>query len=240
MPPSELLPDEPRIQAGYDQMWQQSASDLARGSVDVDPVPDDTSRRWGLSIIARIPTDQATLFTDISAALRPWTGEHHTFYTAANLHLTVRSCEFYRSTIAPDDAALRDYQRVLHDVAAQTPPFSIRYRGLAANRTGIIVQGFPQTSHLQQLRQTIHQRLQQLGRTPGPEAEQVRYGAHVSLAVFAGPLADPQMLASFIERQRTHTYGSVTITSLEVVRYQRSLQQVAITPYAQAALVSAR
>ncbi len=236
MNPAESLADESRIQAGYDRMWQQGYGDLVRGDVDADPVPDDTSKRWGLSIIARIPSDQAGIFTQASAALQPWTGAQHTFYAASTLHITVRSCEFYRSTIPQDDAALLDYQRVLHEVAAQIPPFSILYRGLAANRTGIIVQGFPQSEHLQRLRATLHQRLQQLGRAGGPEAEQVRYGAHVSLAVFAGPLIDPQALADSVERLRTHAYGTVTLSSLEVVRYHRTRQQVTIVQYTQANL----
>src|SRR5262245_29715214 len=151
-------------------MWEQGYPDLVRGIVDADPVPDDTSQRWGLSIIARIPSASAPLFTEIRDTLRSWTGEEQTLYDASNLHTTIRSCEFYRSVIAPDDAALIDYQHVLHEVAAQIPPFAITYRGLSANRTGIIVQGFPQTKHVQHLRRMLHQRLEPLGRTQGPEA----------------------------------------------------------------------
>jgi len=233
---SEPLPDENEIRAGYAQMWRQGALDLAGGVVDADPIPDDGSKRWGLSIIARVPPECAALFTGVTDILRPWTGTDHTFYDATTLHTTVRSCEFYRSPIAEDDAALLDYGRALNEVAAQIPPFSVLYRGLAANRTGIILQGFPQSKHLQHLRRLLHGRLRQPEPTGGPEAEQVRRGAHVSLAVFAGPLSDPQALVDHIERHRNHTYGTVTFTRLEVVRYHRTLRQVAVVPYTQAPL----
>ena len=220
-------------------MWEQGRPDLLRGIVVADPVPDDgDNRRWGVSIIARISPTDAPLFTDVRNELLPWTGSQHTLYDASNLHTTIRSCEFYRSTVSPDDAALRDYQSVLLEVAAEVPPFTIAYRGLSANRTGVIVQGFPH-EHLQNFRHSIRQRLEKFGRTRGPEASRTRRGAHVSLIVWAGPLLAPQPLVTYIDAHRATDYGTVTVTHLEVVRYRRTRQQVALVPYAEAVLGSA-
>jgi hypothetical protein len=217
-------------------MWEQGYPDLVRGIVDADPVPDDSSQRWGISIIARMPPASAPLFTDIRTTLRAWTGEEQTLYDASNLHTTIRSCEFYRSTIALGDAALMDYWHALREVAAQIPPLTMTYRGLSANRTGIIVQGFPQTEHVQHLRRLLHQRLEQLGRTHGPEAARIRRGAHVSLVVFAGPVLAPQSLARYIGDHRATDYGAVTTSSLELIRYRRTQRQVAIESLAHVVL----
>jgi hypothetical protein len=69
---SDLLPDENEIRLGYDQMWAQESIDIMRGSVDIDPILDATTLRWGVSIIVRIPTDVAALFLDIQTTLRNW------------------------------------------------------------------------------------------------------------------------------------------------------------------------
>lgn len=220
------LPDYPAIEAGYRRMWAAGRPELMAGAVTPDPVPDDSSMRWGVSIVAHFDPVFAGQLETLAAQGREWCGENHTFYNAGNLHTTVRSCEFFRREIARADPRMEIYRRSLAEVCRQCGPFEIAYSGLNGNHTGIICQGYPVGPSLQQLRRSLHQKFMDHGVQHGPEATRPRLSAHVSLTVFGGPLKSPRALAGWIESQRRLDVGVARISHLTLVRYHRTLHDV--------------
>ena len=224
--------DYDRIRAGYDQMWQQGYDDLVRDHVDPDPVPVAMSKRWGISAIFRIPEVMSERFEAIVSDLRQWTGDAHLLYDNSNLHTTIFAFECYRENVLPDDEAVQQFTIILRELASDYRSLDIIYQGLSANRTGIIVQGYPLTTHLQHLRKAIQDRLRTAKLLSGPDAEQLRQGAHVSLVVFGGLIHAATKLASYIATNRDTYYGTASIQQIQIVRYQRMPYAVTILPFA--------
>lgn len=219
----EALPHYHRIQSGYHQMWEKGGLEISHGKVDADPIPGTTSLRWGVSIIARIVLPGLKAMIE---SARELCGGHHTFYHQGNLHITIRSCEFFRPDISANDPVIEAYQGVLTDVASQYGPFEVALCGLNANRVGIIAQGYPTTIALQDFRESLHRKLLAAGLHHGPEADDIRSGAHTSLSVFAGPIKDAQRLYGWISQNRTTWLDTVKITQLQLVHYRRTTLDV--------------
>lgn len=217
-------------------MWAAGRAEIEAGKVDADPVPDATSLRWGVSIVATLAPPLALTLEALADGCRYLCGDNHTFYNRTNLHLTVRSCEFHRVAIAENDAAVRAYEAVLAEVRRKYNPFEIAYRGLNANRTGIICQGYPLSETLQTLRGEIHRRLDGMGFREGPEVERVRQTAHASLVVFGGPVADPPALVGWLEADRETWFGAARVTRLSLVKYRRTAHDVELIRFAEVAL----
>lgn len=238
MEPPELfrLPGYAALQKGYERMWAAGASDIRTGTVDADPVPTETTLRWGISVIATVQPPLDAALAGLAESCRRYCGDNHTFYQRANTHITVRSCEFYRADIAHNDPAVHRYRTALAEVGGEHDPFEIAYCGVNANRTGVIVQGYPVTNTLQQIREALHLRLVEVGAQRGPEHDGVRRTAHSSIMVFGGALADPAGLHGWLTANRETEYGKTWVTQLSLVRYIRTAHDVALVPLAGVAL----
>ena len=220
------LPGYDLLQNGYDRMWEAGRVDVEAGNVDADPVPTATSLRWGVSIVAKVALPLAATLEVLADRCRHLCGENHTFYTRANFHVTVRSCEFHRFGVSQNDPSVRAYQTVLADVCRRHGPFEVAYCGLNANRTGAIVQGYPVTNALQALREELHDQLAELGFRRGPEEDGARHTAHSSLVVFGGPVTDPVGLCKWVGANRETRYGTARVTHLSLVWYNRTAYDV--------------
>ena len=217
-------------------MWEAGRADVKAGNVDADPVPTATSLRWGVSIVAKVALPLAATLEVLADRCRHLCGQNHTFYTRANFHVTVRSCEFHRFGVPQNDPSVHAYQTVLADVCRRHGPFEVAYCGLNANRTGVIVQGYPVTNALQALRKELHDRLAKVGLQHGPEEDGVRHTAHTSVAVFGGYVIDPAALHEWIKANRETWYGTARVTHLSLVQYNRTAYDVNLVPLAGFAL----
>ena len=176
--------------------------------------------------------DVASQLMEMIAQLSRWTGKEHVFYTQTSLHTTICTIEFYRSPIEEDDESIHLYVDSLKEICRQFAPLQVRYQGLTAIQTSILVQGWPLDESLQKLRLAFHDQLRKRNLLYGPEKEQVRELAHASLISFSGALLAPQQCVSFIEEHRETNFGVASASSLEIVRYQQTVQGVEPTPLA--------
>lgn len=202
--------------------------DLATGDVAVDPEPDATSKRWGVSAILRLPTDFGQSLIALLTTLQNWTGKGHTVYDPTTFHVTLRSIEFFRADIDQADTRVKDYTKLLEKIAVSFTALTIRFEGLSANRVGIILQGYPATNQLQLFRQQFHQQLGHYHLLQGPEQRQPRINAHASLVVFGDSLKDGQGLTDYIAEHRDTPFGQVTVKYVDIVSYERKAQSVKI------------
>ncbi|AUD06695.1 hypothetical protein CWM47_35530 [Spirosoma pollinicola] len=210
-------------------MWSIGKPDLLRNDIDGDPVPDATSKRWGVSAILRLPAPFGESLDGLLTQLRAYTGEGHTFYNPMTFHITLRSIEYFREPITPDDRWVNIYRQLMRQLTPNALDLSIRFAGLSANRVGVILQGFPATDQLQALREQFHELLAHHELLQGPEQNQPRINAHASLIVYGtSRLAKPEALVDYIEQHRSTDYGQVNPISLELVRYEKRPESVTI------------
>jgi hypothetical protein len=206
----------------YDNLWENSRGDLIRGLVELDPVPDTNNTRWGVSAVARIKGRTAEVLETVALQLAEFTGKRQVVYSSADLHTTLYSIEPYRLNVADDDDRVHKYLELLKTIAQEYPPVRIAYKGLTANKTGVMAQGWPVDTDFLTIRSLFHDKLRECNLLNGFEGRNVRQTAHASLIVYSQPLQFPTSLVEFIENNRQTEYGTALIRSIEVVRYQRT------------------
>ena len=222
MPRYPLSSNAIQIRNDYERLWQNAKAQLTEGQIDPGPMPDDSSRRWGISAIIRPSQGIAAMFANVSAEIRQYVGPSQVIYDEPNLHTTVRSIEFHRTYVAHDDERVSGYAKILRSIAREFRPLRIHYAGLTADRRGVMAQGWPLGDDLQYFRECFHASLRTSGLLTGPEAEAIRETAHVSLVVFSNPLSDSQGLVKFVEQHRSTDYGISEASHVELVRYGRT------------------
>ena len=221
-------PDIGTIKQVYEHMWNASKAPLARGLIEPDPIPSEGGRNWGVSAIVRPTEPVLNRLEDAAKEVSELTGPEHAIYDASNLHITLRTLETYRSHVTEKDLLIRQYAGILKEIAHQSGPIRISYRGLTATRTSIIAQGWPLDDTFQTLRERFHKQLARTGLSDGPESNSIRQIAHTSLVVFGGSISSPGSLVDYIEANRTTNYGPTEITKIEIVKYKKSDTSVRI------------
>lgn len=221
-----------RITADYSRMWNESKDQLGAGDIDPDPVPDNSSRRWGVSIIIRPTEPVLSRLVDAANKIKALAGENQIIYDASNLHTTIRSIEFQRLEVDENDPKVLEYEEALKSVAARFKSISIKYKGITANRSGVMAQGWPVDDILQEIREAFHEELEKRGLLGGPEEVNVRQTSHASLAVFTQPLENTQGLIDFIINNRDTDFGTCEIDTIELVRYRRTEDSVGLVVFA--------
>lgn len=215
-----------KITLNYNKLWEDSKYDLAKGFVESDPEPCAGSARWGISAVIRITGGLANVLEKAAIGLTEFTGRQQVVYNTTNLHTTLRSIEPYRIDITDNDERVQAYTQILRAIAQQYNSFRILYKGLTANKTGVLVQGWPIGDDFQAIRLAFHSKLHDHHLLSGPEDQNLRQTAHTSLIVFSSPLPYPKLFVEFIETNRHLGYGIMTVTSFEVVRYKRTASDV--------------
>jgi 2'-5' RNA ligase len=139
------------------------------------------------------------------------------YYHASELHLTVLSlftatvdCEPYFAQrdkyVAAVDSALKD----IH-------PIQIRFQGITASPTTIMIQGFFETHDLNDLRNTLRRRLRLRGLGRGLDDRYRLQTAHMTVARFRAPLRHPERFANLLEQARQSPFGATTFRSFVLV-----------------------
>lgn len=221
-----------RITSDYQRMWNESKDQLRAGDVDPDPVPDNNSRRWGVSIVIRPTEPVLSRLTEVAKEIEKFTGTEQIIYDQSNLHTTLRSIEFQRLEVDENDEKVKQYEEALKAVVERFGPIKITYRGLTANRSGVMVQGWPVDDTLQEVREAFHNELEKRGLLGGPEETAVRQTSHASLLVVTHPLANSEGLADYVQSNRDTDYGTCEINEIDLVRYRRAETSVSLVVFA--------
>lgn len=221
-----------RITSDYQRMWNESKEQLKKGKIDTDPVPDNSSRRWGVSIVIR-PTEPAlSKLVNTADEIAKFAGSDQIIYDDSNLHTTIRSIEFQRLEVDENDEKVKEYEEALRVVTEKFGSIKISYKGLTASKGGVMAQGWPLDDTLQEIREAFHEELEKRGLLGGPEEVSIRQTSHASLAVFTQPLADPEGLVNYLQDNRETDFGTCEITQIDLVRYRRTETDVSLVVFA--------
>jgi hypothetical protein len=220
---------DPSLQGRYESLWRCNRAALLRNEVSVDPVPEEGDHRWGVSVVLR-PKLPRLVWAKLDALSR-FAGQDHSYYSQANVHVTIRSAERYRANIPTGDDAIANYAAAMRVTLAPFQYYELRFKGLVATKTSLILCGYP-LFDLAALRKRLHENLAQLGLTvdsPEPDGGALRNTCHASLAVFAGPLADPTSFAATIDDMLAFDFGTSVSYDAQLVSYRRTPDDVQVT-----------
>jgi 2'-5' RNA ligase len=203
----------------YDALWQQALAALARCEVVTDPhlLARNEDRRTGLTVIARPGGQVVERVTAFLARLRQVAPCQY-YYAPDELHLTVLSLFTATEDAAPYLAAAPRYRKILADVLAQARPFRVRFRGVTASPSAVMVQGFALDERLEELRRRLREALGEQGLGEWLDQRYHIATAHLTVARFQSQPHDVRALADLLTSYREWEFGETTFDVLQWVK----------------------
>ncbi|SNC60461.1 2'-5' RNA ligase [Hymenobacter gelipurpurascens] len=223
------------LQEHYNHMREQALQELAHGHADLDTLIDsEHDLRRGISLLARPTPALAAKIAIILADFQRLEPDQY-YYPTSDIHLTILSIISCYSGFTLGTVAPAEYRSLVGDILHDIPPFSITFSGLTASPGGIMLQGFPQDSTLQHLRDQLRKRFRKSGLQQSIDTRYSIHTAHSTVVRFRAPLANPARLVEAISNYRHHAIGSFEVDTIELVYhdwYQRAATTVLLAKYA--------
>lgn len=215
----------------YDDMWAKSSQGILHGQYELDTLIDNPAdTRRGVTALAYLKQDDSSLGAEIAKFI----GEvrsiepNQYYYPACEHHVTLLSVITCAAGIALDHLNTGAYVEVFQEQLAGIAPIEIDFRGITASSSCIVLQGFPRSDSLAELRDRLRSGFKQ---SPLYSTLDSRYRistAHSTLVRFKSPLTNRRQLVSLLSAYREHPFGTITLNDIDLV-FNNWYQNLAVT-----------
>ncbi|WP_234573260.1 2'-5' RNA ligase family protein [Rhodohalobacter sp. 614A] len=212
------------LQKHYDRMWDEASGKFKTKQFETDPMIDSSDDdRYGITLLAR-PSEQVK--QNISEMLNEIksVAPLQYYYPLSDLHFTVLSVISCYSGFSLTDIQSSRYINLIELVTTSFSPFRIRFQGITASPSCIIVQGFPEDDSLNELRTKLREQFRTSDLQNSIDHRYLLKTAHLTCVRFREVPENPEKVFSSVSQFRNRDFGISKIDRLELVGndwYQR-------------------
>lgn len=214
-----------KLKQHYEDLWRQSIQVFNNEEFQVDPFIDSgDDTRYGITLLARPSAQIKSAISNLLEEIRSVAPVQY-YYPPSDMHLTVLSIISCYPGFSPEKVNTAEYIRLISSVAEAIKPFRIRFDGLTASPSCILIRGFPENNQLTNLRDGLRK---QFAKSPLQHSIDKRYyiqSAHITAIRFRQPFVDSHRFIEKITALKDTYFGTCRIDELELMAndwYQRN------------------
>lgn len=207
----------------YNKLYKDSIAKIANGGYETDHLIDsNTDRRFGITLVIR--PDSATnnhiqQFLAEAKAIEP----DQYYYENADIHITLMSIISCYEGFELNDINVKDYVKLIQQVLAKHKNFNIRFKGLTASPSCILIQGFL-TDTLNEIRDDLRATFKNSDLQQSIDKRYAIQTAHSTVIRFRSELENKEAFINLVEKYRDYDFGTFSVKQIELVYndwYQR-------------------
>jgi 2'-5' RNA ligase len=174
-------------------------------------------RRLGLSVIGRPAPAVCQRFAAFLDQLKQVAPRQY-FYQASEFHLTVLSLFTATEDFSAHWADRAVYRAAVDRALHNGHSFTVRYEGITASNSAVMVQGFAQEPGLDRLRTELRRALPAFGLADGLDQRYAIETAHSTVLRFSSQPRDMPQFLTLLQAHRTADFGLTTFDKLQLVK----------------------
>lgn len=204
----------------YDSLWRKAIGHFNdTGQVWVDPHLADKrgDRRLGLSVIGRLSSEVVGEFSTLLRELASVAPNQY-FYRPDEFHITVLSLFTATKAFKPYFAQSPQYLAAVRPALSAARHFEVIFQGITASSSAVMVQGFPKSPELNQLRDRLRESLRDAGLGEGLDKRYHISTAHATVMRFQTQPRNLRKLVDTLAGYREYGFGQTTFRTLQLVK----------------------
>ncbi|ALI99144.1 2'-5' RNA ligase family protein [Rufibacter tibetensis] len=212
------------LRAHYTQFWQNAEAQFLKGNYEFDALLDSpTDTRRGITLLARPRgevLENIQCFLQEMVTLEP----EQYYYPTSDVHLTILSIISCYPGFSEADIQLQPYIELVKEALASIQPFRVMFKGITASPSCVLLQGFPYSDDLHQLRGNLRTAFRDCRLQQSIDQRYAISTAHSTVIRFREPLQRPDKFLQKLREYRAHDFGTAVIDQVELVSndwYQR-------------------
>lgn len=212
------------LQEHYDQLYKKAKEAILDGKYSIDSdIKNESDSRFGITLLIRPSDEIKSEIQLLLYDLRKAEPEQY-FYPDSDIHITVMSIiscseEFTLNQISPND-----YIEIICKSLVEVDNIKIKFKGITASPSAIMIQGFPTDETLNNLRNKLRENFKDSGLQQSIDSRYTISAAHATVMRFQDKLQDPKKLIEITDKYRDYDFGEFEVKNLELVYndwYQR-------------------
>ncbi|WP_077340943.1 hypothetical protein [Pseudocolwellia agarivorans] len=205
------------LEKKYNVMWETSQAHIAEQGVDIDPnIYSNCDNRKGITVIAKFSSDSGVEICQSFEKLKRIEPKQY-YYSENELHLTVLSLISCRESFDISQVNIDDYIATINKAIVDIKPFDINIKGITASSSCIMLQGFPVTDNLLNLRNNLRIYFEQSQLFNTIDERYKIDTAHVTIVRFQRKLKRNKEFLQLLEQFRKLDLGVLHVKELQLV-----------------------
>lgn len=203
----------------YDGMWENFEQVMKTEEYQNDELIDNpTDNRRGITTLSYLRND-TQLTNNISSFLSEIKDlEPEQYYPPiSDLHVTILTIITCFEDFHLSDSEGQDYAEVFKEATRSVGPFELKFKGVTASPSCILLQGFMQNECLHELRNKLRAGFNKSKLHFGKDARYNIATAHSTVVRFKRPLNNANQLLELLEEYREYDFGTHNVNSVRLV-----------------------
>jgi 2'-5' RNA ligase len=204
------------LQEHYETLYNESIAKIKSGNIQTDDLIDSAAdNRSGITLRIRPDTNLTKRILDFPEQLRQVDPAQY-YYRESDVHVTVMSIISCYTGFDLQRIAIPDYIRVIkQSITSKT--IAIRFTGITASPSCIILRGFPEDDTLNIIRNKLRTNFRNSDLEQSIDKRYAIQTAHTTVVRFRKPIARLNEYLKILEIYRDYDFGTLYTNTLELV-----------------------
>jgi 2'-5' RNA ligase len=218
----------------YNELYKTSIEKIKNGDYQTDSLIDSPNdKRFGITLLIRPPEKIKKQIQLILKELNEVDASQY-YYPNSDIHITVISIIYCYEGFQLDRISISDYKKLIRKSIKGLDRFSIKFQGITASDSGIMIQGFPQSEILSNLRNKLRTSFKNSDLEQSIDQRYTIQTAHSTILRFRNELQNSKELFEVIKKYKEFEFGNFEVSELELVFndwYQRKSSSILLEKF---------
>ena len=216
------------IQKIYDDMWVNAIQRIKDDKYEVDnSINSSEDTRRGVTVLSYLSNALGVAIRELLDELKGIEPEQY-YYPTNEFHLTVLSIITCVKDFKLSDIDLKAYSDAFEQAVKDIGPLKIRYSGVTASPSCILVQGFPDNDQLNILRDKLRSSFKKANLYTTIDLRYEISTAHTTVVRFRSPLRNRDEFIEVLSKYRKSDFGTLEVDRLDFV-FNNWYQDLSVT-----------
>ncbi len=205
------------LEAHYKNLYKESIEKISNDDYQIDDlIHSPSDNRFGITLLARPSKKVKDNIQKFLSKLEIIEPEQY-YYANSDIHITVMSIISCYDGFRLKDIALSEYIKHVNDSLINDPNIEIKFKGVTASPSCIMIQGFMNNESLNKIRNKLRDNFKNSTLEQSIDKRYSIQTAHATVVRFTKKLNEKSDFLKLIEDYKDHDFGSFKIKTLELV-----------------------
>ena len=208
----------------YNQLYTKSSEAILAGNYQLDSQITNTSdSRFGITLLIR-PSEKINNTIQLFLNDLKEVDAAQYYYPNSDIHITLLSIISCYEGFNLESIAVQDYVKIIQESLIDLPEIKIKFRGITASPSAVMIQGFPTDESLHTLRDKLRANFKKSTLQQSIDSRYSIATAHLTVVRFQEKLENAEQVVTIMEKFRDYDFGEFIVDKIELVYndwYQR-------------------
>lgn len=201
----------------YNKLYNDGMEKIRADQYQTDDlITSSSDKRFGLALVIRLAEDVKGRILEFLADLQA-IEPHQYYYPSSDIHITVLPIIDCYEGFDFNQIAIQDYIDLIGQSISSPQNIEINFKGITASPSCIMIQGFPQQSVLDDLRNSLRSAFKTSSLQQTIDTRYFLRTAHATVVRFTQPFTAKEEFLQVLENLKDYDFGKATISEMELV-----------------------